>query len=110
MQLDAAVEDTVSPPREARSSDLTQSTVPLPYMITVIGTVVVIAFFVFSIKSDVQLINLRLEYEAKMRVSDKESVEQQFKALEAKIEAAGLRNAAMAFSTQLSDEKTKGRK
>jgi hypothetical protein len=79
-------------------------------MITVIGTVVVIAFFVFSIKSDVQLINLRLEYESKMRVADKESVEQQFKALEAKIEAAGLRNTAMAFSTQLADEKSKGRK
>lgn len=78
---------TVSPPREVRLTDITKAAVPMPFMLTVIGAVISMAFFVFSIKSDVSLMEQRqtLQYEE----------------LKSRIDAAGLRNANMGLSQEL---------
>lgn len=88
--------DAVSPPREreVRVSDLTKSVVPLPFMLTVIGSVVAIAFFVASIKSDMRLMEAAMSHERQLRTA-------QFEELKARIDAAGMRNANLSFSNEI---------
>lgn len=101
----AAVEDIVSPPRDTsardRATDLMRATVPLPYLVGVISIALAIAAALWTIRTDVQLINQRLDFEARLREADKENVNLIFKTLEAKIESAGLRNSAMLLSQEL---------
>jgi len=93
------------------NSDITKTSVPLPFMVGIISIALGIAAAVWSIRTDVQLMSLRMEYEAKIREADKESTAQSFKALEAKIDAAGLRNFNMSIMSDLqkAQEKLKGR-
>jgi hypothetical protein len=91
---------------ERRSTDLTKTIVPLPFMVGIIVTAISIAAGIWSIRTDVQLMNMRMEYEAKLRLADKETFDQAFKALEAKIDAASNRNAALAAYQELSQQKS----
>ncbi len=54
-----------------------------------------------KIQSDVRDILTRMEYEAKLKAMSDSAQEERFKSLEAKIESSGLRNAAMAMSTEI---------
>lgn len=108
---DMAVGDALSPPREARATDITKATVPMPFMLTIIGLVVTIVIAVLSIKSDVRLIDERLNHEKELRVETERRRDEQFKVLEAKVESAGLRNFNMSVLADLqkAQEKLKGR-
>jgi len=64
---------------------------------------------VWSIKTDVQLMNMRMEYESKLREADKEMFNAGIKALEAKIDAASNRAAALAAMQELTKQQTQGR-
>ncbi len=92
--------DAMSPPRESQRrlsdfTDLTKASVPLPFMLSVIGSVIVIAFFVFQIKSDVRLIEERQQHQ-------KETTQLQFDELKALVAGAGLRNANMSMAQEMS--------
>lgn len=89
-------DDTVSPPREreVRMSDLTKTSVPLPFMVTVIGLVIAMAMFVLQIKSDVRLIEERQQHQ-------RETTQLQFDKLEALITSTGLRNANLSIAEEL---------
>lgn len=91
----------VSPPREEKLTDLTRAAVPLPFMLTVLGSVVAIAFFVFSIKNDVSLIEARLESEREVRIETEKRRDAQFSELSAQINNAGLRNANMSMAQEV---------
>ena len=87
--------------RGGRATDLSKTYVPMPFMVTIIGLVVSIAIGVLSIKSDVRLIDERLNHEKELRLETERRRDEQFKTLEAKIESAGLRNAAIALTQEL---------
>jgi hypothetical protein len=80
-----------------------KATVPLPLMITLIGAAIAIAFAIWTIRTDVQLMNQRMDFEAQLRESDKETFMQAFKAMEAKIDAA--RNGSAALSSMQDNER-----
>jgi multisubunit Na+/H+ antiporter MnhC subunit len=102
----------VSPPREARSTDLTKTVVPLPFMLTIIGLVVSIAVLVLTIKSDVRLIDEKLNHEKELRLEVEKRRDSQFETLEAKIETAGMRNTTYTALQELAkaQEKLKGQR
>lgn len=103
--------DTMSPERRTVTADLTKGYVPMPFMLTLIGLVVSIVIGVLSIKSDVRLIDERLNHEKELRLETERRRDEQFKTLEAKVESAGLRNYNMAIVTELqkAQEKLKGK-
>lgn len=90
----AAVEDALTPPREVRSTDITKLSIPMPFMLTLIGLVVAIVIFVLQIKSDVRLMDANQQHQ-------KESTQYQFDEIKALISAAGLRNANMSLSQEM---------
>jgi hypothetical protein len=95
----------VTPPREVRATDITKLTVPMPFMLTIIGLVVTIAIGVLSIKGDVRLIDERITHEKELRLETERRRDEQFKTLEAKIESAGLRNFNAVIASELAKEK-----
>lgn len=107
---DTAIEDPVSPPREGRQTDLTKTSVPLPFMLTIVAAAIAVAMGVWRIESQVSILTTKIEYERQLDAERSKALDQRFEALESKIEAAGLRNTAMAAYSQLSTEQTKPRK
>lgn len=106
----------MSPQRETRSTDASRLSFPLQLVIAiVVGCVTIVSGQMLldrgrseaqsQIQSDVRDILTRMEYEAKLKAMSETALEQRFKSLESKIEAAGLRNAAMAMSQQLQERK-----
>lgn len=98
-----AVEDTVTPPREARSTDLTRGYVPMPFIVGIVSIALAIAAAVWTIRTEVQLLSQRVDFEARSRAEDKDAIMQALKTLEAKIDAA--RNGAAALSTMQDNER-----
>jgi hypothetical protein len=103
----------MSPTREDRRStdrDAAKLTLPLPMTIgATVGAIVFalsIGGAVWSIKTDVQLMAMRMEYEAKLRAADKEMFNIGIKALEAKIDAASNRAAALSAMQELTKSQT----
>lgn len=95
----------VSPPRESKSTDASKLSLPIGW---VAGIVVAVGGFGISqalsmaaLRSDVRDILTRMQYEVQISERDAKIIESRFAALEAKIEAAGLRNAAMSLSQEL---------
>jgi len=108
--LSPPLKDTMSPPREERrSTDAAKLTFPLPMTVGAIVFALSIGGAVWSIKTDVQLMNMRMEYESKLREADKEMFNAGIKALEAKIDAASNRAAALAAMQELTKQQTQGR-
>lgn len=109
--------DDVSPAREtARVTDASRLSFPLQLVISiVVGCVTIVGGQLvldrgrsdaqLKIQSDVRDILTRMEYESKMKTLSDDALEQRFKALEAKIESAGLRNANMVFAQELQKQK-----
>ena len=62
---------------------------------------------VWRIESQVSILTTKIEYERQLDTERSKALDQRFEALESKIEAAGLRNAAMGFATQLQEQKAK---
>lgn len=60
-----------------------------------------------QMQSDIRNIGTRMDSSAEVRKLEKELLDQRFNALEAKIDAAGLRNAALNLSQEL--QKAKGK-
>lgn len=111
---DGAVEDEpVSPPREIRATDLSKTSVPLPFMLTIIGLVVAIAAGVWRIDSRVSVINARLDaqdkYNADIKDLNKAYLDQLSKTLEQQIVNAGLRSTAMALTQELDNARIQNR-
>lgn len=96
---------------ERRATDLTKLSVPLPFMVTIVGLVVAIAAGVWRIDSRVSIIEERAQMQKDVDAERARYLDQRFAAVEAKIETAGLRNAAMALSQELAkaQEQLKGR-
>lgn len=98
--------------RDTRSTDASKLSFPLQLVIAiVVGCVTIVGGQAImdrgqnleraKIQSDVRDILTRMEYEATLRdISDK-ALNARFDALEAQIESAGLRNAAMSMSQEL---------
>lgn len=107
---DAAIEDApVSPPRDEKTHDASKLSLPIGWVagivVFVVGFAINNALSMAALRSDVRDMLTRQEYEAKLRDNDKMLLDQRFAALEAKIEAAGLRNAAMSLSQELAKQK-----
>ena len=111
------VED-VTPPREDRTRDLAKSHLTLPMVIAVVASALSVTggqYIVQSgqrqaqadMQSDIRDMRTRMEYEAKLNEKDSILLEQRFQALEAKIETAGLRNAAISMSGELQKQQQK---
>lgn len=111
----------VTPPRESRSSDVSVSrlTLTLPMVGIIVGTALSVtgAQYIAQagqreaqaiMQSDIRDMRTRMEYEAKLNEKDSILLEQRFQALEAKIETAGLRNAAISMSGELQKQNQKG--
>jgi hypothetical protein len=60
---------------------------------------------VWRIQNDVSVITKTIEYERELDRRREKELDQRFSALEAKIEAAGLRNAALSLSQELAKQK-----
>lgn len=88
----------VSPRTEPDASKLT---IPLPYMVTLITLALGAAAGVWRIENKVSVITNSIEYERELDRQREKYLDQRFAALEAKIEAAGLRNAALSMSQEL---------
>ena len=109
---DLAHEDTAVPPvREVRSTDASTLSLPIAWVVGIVITVggfgVSQAMSVAGMRSDVRDILTRMEYESKLRQSEADLLEAKFKALDAQITSAGLRNFNMAQAQQLSNQKAK---
>lgn len=109
------VED-VTPPREARTTDLSKTFLTLPVVIAIISSVVTgvasagVAGWAYSTgirevlsatQSDIRDIRTSMSYERQAKEKESENLELRFKMLEAQIESAGLRNAAMSMAQEL---------
>lgn len=94
-------EDAEVTPRPARATDVTKLTLPLPFTITLIGLALAAAAGVWRIESKVAAFETALSYERQLDAERSKTLDSRFAALEAKIESAGLRNAAMAMSQEL---------
>lgn len=101
----ATVEDALSPPRSMqtreRATDLMKTTVPLPSMAGLIICALAIAAVMWRLESRLDLINERIAHNKELIDLREKALEDRFKMLEAKIEAAGLRNSAMILSQEL---------
>lgn len=98
-----AHEDTVSPP--AKSTDASKLSLPIAWVVGIVITVggfgISQALSMAAMRSDVRDILTRMEYEAKMREMDASILDAKFKALDAQITSAGLRNAALSMTQQI---------
>ena len=115
--IDAGAED-VTPPRESRSTDVSKLTATLPTVVAIVFTALAVSGAQYvaqagqreaqaEMQSDIRDMRTRMEYEAKLNEKDSILLEQRFQALEAKIETAGLRNAAIAISGELQKQQQK---
>lgn len=100
--------DRVPPSEDARvdpSTDATRLAFPLPLTITLLATALAAAAGIWRIESKVSVLTTTIEYERQLDTQREKYLDQRFAALEAKIESAGLRNAALAMSQELSKSK-----
>ena len=101
---DTAVEPSATPP-----TDASRLTLPLAWVVGIVITVggfgVTQALNMAAMRSDVRDILTKMQYEAQMNAKDEQLFDARFKALEAKIDAAGLRN----FNMMQAQELAKGR-
>lgn len=108
----------VSPPREARVTDLTKVSVPMPFMVTLVGIALAFAAGVWRVESNVSVIQNAMSYERQLdaeradRATERDAdyrryIDQRFETLEAKIEASGLRSANMSFAQELQKQRAK---
>lgn len=102
--LPPVIEDAVTPrstDARERATDLMKATVPLPLMIGLIASAVTIAAAMWRIESQMDLITQRVAHNREMMDLREKALEDRFKTLEAKIEAAGLRNFNMSLVQEL---------
>lgn len=97
---DAPIEGTVAP-HDERTTDATKLAFPLPLAISLLVASLAGVGGIWRIESKVSVITTTIEYERELDRQREKYLDQRFTALEAKIEAAGLRNAAMNLSQQL---------
>lgn len=97
-EAEPTLEASVSP----KPQDVTKLVLPLPYTITLLVLALGGAAGIWRIEDRVNIITTTIEYERELDRRREKELDQRFAALEAKIEAAGLRNAALAMSQQLS--------
>ena len=100
-------EGAVSPPREAKVTDASKLNFPLPLAITLVTLAVAAAAGIWRIESKVNVITTTIQYERQLDEQREKYLDQRFAALEAKIESAGLRNAAMSMYQGLTAEQQK---
>ncbi len=110
--FDQETPQAMSPPREERRVNVERLTVPLPLTLTVVGMAIAAAAGVWTIEAQVSVITTSLAYERQLsaereetdksiKAAEQKYLDQRFEALEAKIDAAGLRNANMGLAQAL---------
>ena len=114
--------DTMSPAR--RSTDLAKTSVPLPMVLWLLGAIAITAFavggaqYVISgsdrvaqaqMQSDIRDIRTRMENQTEVRKLEKELLDAQLASMKSTIESTGLRNAAMAMSTEINRQNAEKR-
>lgn len=109
---------TVAPSREPRATDITKVHVPMPFMVTLVLIAMGGAAGVWRIESKVSVIETSMAYERQMatermqRENERDAdyrryIDQRFETLEAKLESAGLRNAALSMSQEIAKQKAR---
>ncbi len=102
-----ANEDNVAQSR--RATDVMRLNVPLPFTITLIAMAIGIAAAVWRIEANVSNINIKIEYERQLDAERQRALDLRFEALNAQIQAAGLRGTSMTLSSALAAEQAKKR-
>ena len=101
------VDALISPPvgglavSDEPTQDATRLAFPLPLTITLLTVAIAAAAGIWRIESKVSVITTTIEYERELDRQREKYLDQRFGALEAKIESAGLRNAALVMSQEL---------
>ena len=101
------------PPQEAtgvspaKTTDASKLSFPLPLVIGAIMFAVTVMGSMWMVVSDVRDIRTRMELQKEIDAINRQLLEERFKSLEAQIQAAGLRNSAMAMSQELQKQKEK---
>ena len=98
-------EGAVSPPREAKVTDASKLNFPLPLAITLVGLAITAAAGIWRIESKVNVITTTIQYERQLDEQREKYLDQRFAALEAKIEASGLRNSNMTLATEMQKQR-----
>jgi hypothetical protein len=104
--------------REARVTDLTKVSVPMPFMVTLVAIAIGFAAGVWRIESKVSVIETALNYERQLdaeraaRATERDSdyrryIDQRFETLEAKIDSSAMRNANLSLSQELQKQRGK---
>lgn len=93
----------------AKAQDATKLSFPLPLMLTLIGLAITFVAGVWRVEANVSVLSNSIRYEKELDAQREKYLDQRFTALEAKIETAGLRNAALAMSQQLDQVNAKSR-
>ena len=86
-------------------TDASRLQFPLPLTLTLGGLAIAAAAGVWRIEAQVSVITTTIAYERQLDAQREKYLDQRFAALEAKIESAGLRNAAMSLSQELAKQK-----
>jgi len=112
--------EAVSPPREGRSTDLTNTYLTLPVVIAIVTSILTgvtsagVAGWAFSAgirdsisatQSDIRDIRTSMAYEKELRSKDDQLLEERFARLSAEIVSAGLRNFNMSQAKELQELK-----
>lgn len=94
--------------KRAVAADIAKSYVTTPAMVAIIVGVLGIAGMIWSLKTDVQILDIKIGYEAKAREDDKttraaekESIMSALRAVEAKVEARANGAAALSAMQEL---------
>ena len=91
----------------AKSTDASKLSFPLPLVIGAIMFAASVVGSMWMVVSDVRDIRTRMEMQKEIDAVNAKLLEERFKSLESQIQAAGLRNAAMAMSQELQKQKEK---
>ncbi len=110
----------MSPAREEKAVDVSRMSFTLQMVITIVAAAISAAVGVIStqnatrdeqalLRSDMRVIIEKMNAQDEVKKLEKQILDQRFESLEAKIESAGLRNAALALSQQLQTQSQRGR-
>ncbi len=102
----------MAPPKEEKSVDVSRMSFTLQMVVTIVAAAISAAVGVLStqsatkdeqalLRSDMRVIIEKMNAQDEVKRLEKQILDQRFESLEAKIEAAGLRNAAMSLSQEL---------
>ena len=98
-------QEVISVSPASKSTDASTLSFPLPLLIGTIAFAVSVGGSMWMVVSDVRDIRTRMELQKELDALNSKLLEERFKTLEAQIQTAGLRNAALSLSQELQKQK-----